>query len=59
MYLDGGIHCNSLFQQIRDFILEKIKAMNKTNPLNSIDWSSDEADRLIKNIQQDILKVFE
>jgi hypothetical protein len=55
----GKPDCNSLFQQIRDFILEKIKNMNKRNPLNKIDWGSDEADRLIKNIQEDVLKVFE
>lgn len=55
----GKSDCNNLFQQIRDFIFEKIKAMNKSNPLNNMDWRSDEADRLIKNIQQDVLKVFE
>lgn len=55
----GHTECNSLFQQIRDFILEKIRGMNKTNSLNNIDWGGEEADRLIKNIQEDVLKVFE
>ncbi len=33
--------------------------MHKRNPLQNIDWGSDEADRLVKNIQQDVLTVFE
>ena len=33
--------------------------MNKTNSLDKIDWGGDDGDRLIKNIQEDVLKVFE
>lgn len=51
--------CDDLFRQIKDYIKEKLKSMNKTNPITNIDWKSEEADRLIKNIQEDVLKVFE
>lgn len=51
--------CNNLFNQIKNFIVQRVDDMHKNNPLQNIDWSSDEADRLIKNIQQDVLTVFE
>ncbi|MFF5381113.1 hypothetical protein [Pedobacter suwonensis] len=51
--------CNNLFTQIKNFIIERVGDMHKRNPLQNIDWSSDEADRLVKNIQEDILTVFE
>lgn len=51
--------CNSLFSQIKSFIKERVSDMHKRNPLQNVDWGSDEADRLIKNIQQDVLTVFE
>lgn len=51
--------CNNLFSQIKNFIVERVGDMHRRNSLQNIDWSSDEADRLIKNIQQDILTVFE
>ncbi|MBB5620958.1 hypothetical protein HDE69_002011 [Pedobacter cryoconitis] len=55
----GKSECEGLFRQIKDYIFEKIKNMNKTNPLKNINWSSEDADRLVKNIQEDVLKVFE
>ncbi|RZJ91093.1 MAG: hypothetical protein EOO20_06165 [Chryseobacterium sp.] len=55
----GKTECEGLFKQIKDYVFEKIKNMNKTNPLKNIDWSGEEADRLTKNIQEDVLKVFE
>jgi len=55
----GKTDCDNLFRQIKDYVFEKIKNMNKTNPLNNINWAGEEADRLIKNIQEDVLKVFE
>lgn len=55
----GKADCDNLFRQIKDYVFEKIKNMNKTNPLNNINWAGEEADRLIKNIQEDVLKVFE
>lgn len=55
----GKSDCENLFRQIKDYIFEKIKNINGTNPLKNIDWGSDESDRLIKNIQEDVLKVFE
>lgn len=51
--------CANLFRQIKDFIFETVSSLQKSNPLQNIDWSSDHADRLIKNIQQDVLTVFE
>ena len=51
--------CNNLFNQIKNFIVERVSDMHKKNPLQDLDWSSDDADRLIKNIQQDVLTVFE
>lgn len=51
--------CNNLFSQIRSFIREKVTQMHKNNPLQNIDWASEHADTFIKNIQQDVLTVFE
>jgi len=51
--------CNNLFIQIKNYIVEKVTDMHRNNPLQNVDWSSNEADRLIKNIQQDILTIFE
>ncbi|MEI3789287.1 MULTISPECIES: hypothetical protein [unclassified Chryseobacterium] len=51
--------CNSLFSQIKSFIKERVLDMHRTNPLQNVDWASNDADTLIKNIQQDVLTVFE
>jgi len=51
--------CNNLFRQIKEFIFERVLTLHKTNPLQDIDWSSASADTVIKNIQQDVLTVFE
>jgi len=55
----GKTDCDDLFKQIKDYIHEKLKAMNKTNPIENIDWKGEAADRIVKNIQEDVLKVFE
>jgi len=55
----GKSECSNLFRQIEAFIIDRLDEMNKTNPLKKINWESDDADRLIKNIQQDVLTVFE
>jgi len=55
----GESNCNNLFNQIKNFIVERVGDMHKRNPLQDLDWSSGDADRLIKNIQQDVLTVFE
>lgn len=55
----GKTDCDDLFKQIKDYIKEKLKSINKTNPIGDIDWKSEDADRLVKNIQEDVLKVFE
>lgn len=51
--------CNNLFSQIKNFIFESVEQMHKRNPLQNINWSSNEADVMVRNIQQDILTVFE
>ncbi|WP_419486794.1 hypothetical protein [Chryseobacterium bernardetii] len=51
--------CNNLFSQIKSFIKERVSDMHKRNPLQNVDWGSNDADTLIKNIQQDVLTVFE
>ena len=55
----GKSECSNLFRQIEAFIIDRLDEMNKTNALNNINWGSDDADRFIKNIQQDVLTVFE
>jgi len=55
----GKTECTNLFRQIRNFIIARLEEMNKTNPLQNLDWGSDAADRTIKNIYQDVLTVFE
>ena len=55
----GKTECSSLFKQIKDFINSSLAEMNKTNPLDNIDWGGDDAEKIIKNIQEDVLKVFE
>lgn len=52
-------NCHNLFRQIKDFIFEQLKDVQRTNSLQDLDWGSDDSDRLIKNIQEDILTVFE
>ncbi|WP_046756463.1 hypothetical protein [Kordia jejudonensis] len=51
--------CNNLFRQIKDFIFESLRSVQRVNSLQNLNWGSDDADKLIKNIQQDILTVFE
>lgn len=55
----GKDECSSLFRQIKDFILERLRGVNKNRPLQNINWGTDESETLIKNIQQDVLTVFE
>jgi hypothetical protein len=55
----GKTECSSLFKQIKDFINSSLAEMNKTNSLDKIDWGGDDGDGVIKNIQEDVLKVFE
>ncbi|MHA8059029.1 hypothetical protein [Aquirufa nivalisilvae] len=51
--------CNTLFNQIRNYIESNLLYLHKTNRLQNLDWSSEKADILIKHIQQDILTIFE
>ena len=55
----GKADCQNLFRQIKDYVFERVTNMNKTNPLNQIDWNSPDANRLVMNIQEDVLKIFE
>lgn len=52
------LNCNKLFSQIKDFIFESLKDVQRKNSLQNLDWGAESADRLIKNIQEDILIVF-
>jgi hypothetical protein len=55
----GKNECTLLFRQIKEFILERLRGVNKNRPLQNINWGSEESETLIKNIQQDVLTVFE
>jgi hypothetical protein len=55
----GKDNCSSLFREIKDFIFERLKAVNNKRQLQKINWGSEESDTMIKNIQQDVLTVFE
>jgi hypothetical protein len=50
---------NNLFNEIKNYVFEQVSDENKKYPLQNLDWSSEEADRLIKNIQQNVFNVFE
>lgn len=55
----GKPSCNNLFRKIKEFIFVHLEQMNKRNPLNNIDWGGEQAENLVKRIQQDVLTVFE
>jgi len=55
----GKDECTGLFRQIKDFIFESLRNVNKNRPLQNIKWGTAESDTLIKNMQQDVLTVFE
>ena len=55
----GKTECSKLFKEIKDFIQSRLKEINRTYPIQNIDWASAEATKTIKNIQEDVLKVFE
>jgi len=52
-------NCEHLFRQIKEFIFERLKNLNRVNSLEKIAWGTDESDTLIKNIQVDVLTVFQ
>ena len=51
--------CNNLFNHIKNYIFEQVVDAHKNLPLQSLDWSSEKALGLIKDIQQNVLTVFE
>jgi len=55
----GKSSCDNLFREIKNFIFVRLEQMNKKNPLKNIDWGGEQADILIKRIQQDVLTIFE
>ena len=55
----GKSECSDTFRQIKDYIHEKMKNINRVNSLKAIKWGTDESDRIIKNIQSDVLRIFE
>lgn len=55
----GKTECTDLMRQIKDFIVASLADMNKKNSLKKVDWNGEEAKTIVKNIQQDILIVFE
>lgn len=52
-------HCNKLFKEIKDLIFEDVKAISRRKGLDKIDWQGKEGDRIIKDIFEDILKIYE
>jgi hypothetical protein len=55
----GKKECNDLFKQIKEFIIEKLTNTSKKRDISKLDWKGNEADLLIKGIQEDVLKIFE
>ncbi|MCZ2471213.1 hypothetical protein G9H62_00040 [Aquirufa ecclesiirivi] len=53
------IDCNTLFSQIRNYIESNLLDLHKRYRLQNLDWSSEKADIIIKDIQQEILTIFE
>lgn len=54
----GDSKRGKLFKEIKDFILENLKSVNKTNPLRSLNWGSNKAKELINKIFKNVLTVF-
>lgn len=50
---------NNLFDEIKNYVFEQVKDANKNYPLQNLDWSSNQAENLIKDIQQNVLTIFE
>lgn len=55
----GEQNRGKLFKRIKEFILEKLKSVNKKAPLKNINWSSNKAKDLINTILKNVLTVFE
>lgn len=52
-------HCNKLFKEIRDWIFESIKDTSTKTDLALVDLAGAQGERIIKNIFEDILKIYE
>ena len=54
----GKTKCSNLFKHIKCFIFEKLKEINKKNPLKDMKWGTPQSLKLITKLQNDVLKVF-
>lgn len=54
----GKTKCFNLFKRIRGFIFERLKEINKKNPLKNVKWGTPQSAKLISKLQDDVLKVF-
>jgi hypothetical protein len=52
-------HCQKLFKEIKDLIFEDVKDLNNKIDLEKVDWSGKEGDRIIKDIFEETLKIYE
>lgn len=55
----GKSACTNLFKEIQEFIVVRLGQLHKKNPLDTINWGGEAGLNIIKQIQQDVLKVFE
>jgi len=55
----GDQNRGKLFKRIKEFIIEKLKSVNKKTPLKNINWGSVKAKNLITTIFKNVLTVFE
>lgn len=51
--------CKKLFNEIKDFIFEKVKSIHRRDNLSRVNWSGNEGEEIIKNIFEDILQIYE
>ncbi len=54
----GRSNCSTLFNNIKEFILEYLKGMNQDKPLRNVNWKSNEAQGIIDEIYTKTLNGF-
>ncbi len=55
----GKVATANFFNQLKDFLFEKLKNISQRRDLSRIDWISDDGNTLVENIFEDTLKEFE
>lgn len=55
----GKSKCGNLYNQLKDFLFERVKNISQKKDLSRINWAGEEGDRMVKNIFEDTLKAFE